>query len=131
MASNCCFLLEPGGLPLAFFNEEGEEADPPPPPPAAAAADEGGGAAVVGDENPPLDWFTVTEGGGGVGERPNAMVPSGPYFLGLPLFLFIGSPPMFMFSPEEAIAPPGDPSPPPPAAAAAPTPAPATATVDW
>ena len=79
--------MEPGGLPLAFLMDVGDVADPTPPP------EEGSAAALGGDEKPPADWGTVTEDGAVDGERANAMVPSGPYFLGLPLFLFMGSVP--------------------------------------
>ena len=93
-ASICCFLLEPGGRPLAFFKEEGE-ADP---------------AEAGGEENAPPDWDTFTPEG--AGDNASAMVPSGPYFLGLPLFLFKGSLPIFMLSPWGMMAPPVEPSPP-------------------
>jgi hypothetical protein len=61
------------------------EADPP----EGGVGTEGRGG---GEEKTPPDWFTVTDWGAGV--RPNATAPSGPYFLGLPLFLFTVSPPL-------------------------------------
>lgn len=72
--ASSCFLPEPGGLPL-FRLEEGSEATPgvPVPPPDSAWTNEFGEEEI------------------GVGDNPNAMLPSGVYFLGLPRFFFAGS----------------------------------------
>lgn len=59
-------MLEPGGLPLAFLEE-----------------------LVDGDADPPDGWLTGRLGS--LGAEPRAMAPSGPYFLGLPLFFLSGS----------------------------------------
>lgn len=64
-AANCCLLPDPGGRPLPRFCTGDANDD-------AGADDAGGAEFAVGD---------MVE-----------MVPSGPYFLGRPLFLFIGSP---------------------------------------
>lgn len=72
--ASCCFLPVPGGRPLPLFW--------------------GGGA----DPDPAIDTIAELPGldpAPGLvddrGERPRDMVPSGPYFRGLPLFLFTGS----------------------------------------
>lgn len=73
-----CFFFEPGGLPLPFLGDDpeaelttfcdGEDMGPP-------EASPGGEVRV----NKPID-------------------PSGPYFLGLPLFFFTASPITFIFT---------------------------------
>lgn len=83
-------MLEPGGLPLDFLNEEGGEANPPGGETVAGAA-----AAAGGGEKAPLDGVSLAVGGAGT--KANDIDPSGPYFLGLPLLRFRGSPPLLIF----------------------------------
>lgn len=70
-------LLEPGGLPpLGFFTPSTEPDTPP-----GELAKPGGVSPPPVDAAPP-------------GTSASAMLPSGPYFLGLPLFFFTGSVPL-------------------------------------
>ena len=69
-ASNCLF-PEPEGLPLCFFAGASADGVPPESPPPDTAVDEGDACVVA---------------------NPRAMLPSGEYFLGRPLF-FLASPP--------------------------------------
>lgn len=73
--ASSCFFEELGGLPRAFldgFSEDVPSTSPPPPE-----------SVFVGT----TEEIGVT----GVGERPKAMLPSGEYFLGRPLFFLAGS----------------------------------------
>nr|ACL52488.1 unknown [Zea mays] len=84
-ASSCFFLPDPGGRPLRLPSGLGVD---PPPPDWAPVASVTPAAAVL---------------------SPKPMLPSGPYFLGLPLFFFTRSPPL-----TATIAPPLAPTPPEP-----------------
>lgn len=76
--ASICLFEDPGGLPRCFFPEASEDGVVPPDSPW-----------------PPLP--TAAEEGIGVGDNPSAMLPSGEYFLGRPLF--------FLF-PESMLKPP-------------------------